>query len=188
MQVYMGRQAAAMSAQPDLMQSRGGILGQGIEIAATAAKLPAIPAAAPTTASTALSAITSAATASLHLGTRLIHVQCAPSHLIAIERGDCFFAFFRVGHFHETKTARAAGIAIGHDTHSVHLPVGLEKLAQLIFRGVEIEITDKDVLQANCLCVSYLSVSDFGTKRKLVTRAEKPELADSQMPEKYSRS
>jgi hypothetical protein len=106
----------------------------------------------------------------------------------AVQCGDSFLSVFRIGHFHETEAPRAAGIAVGHNADTVYLSVGLEQLPQLIFRSVEVEVPNKDVLQANCLCLSYLSVLDFGAKQRLVGLAEKPELANIQMRGEYSRS
>jgi hypothetical protein len=50
--------------------------------------------------------------------------------------------------------------------------VYLEELSQFIFRSVEVEVPNENVLQANCLLVSYLSVGDFGATGRLVGQAE----------------
>lgn len=134
--------------------------------------LVAIPPAATTTVSApASAAITSPASAALDLRTRFIHVQCTPADLGAVERCDGFFSVFRAGHLHEAESARAPGVPVGHNTDPVHLSVYLEKLAQFVFRCVEVEVPNKNVLHANGLKVSYLSVGDFGAMGRLVGQA-----------------
>jgi hypothetical protein len=54
------------------------------------------------------------------------------------------------------------------------LSVYLEELSQFVFRSVEIEVPNKDVLHANCLGVSYLSVGDFGSNWEAGWPSRKP--------------
>jgi hypothetical protein len=84
----------------------------------------------------------------LDLRTRFIHVQGAPANLGAVQRRNSFLSVFRSCHFDEAKAARASGIPVGHDADSVHLSMCLEQLAQFIFRSVEVEVPNKNVLHA----------------------------------------
>jgi hypothetical protein len=109
--------------------------------------LPAVPA---TTATSP--AVTAATTANaLCFGPCFVHVQRPSGKLSTIKRRDRFFAFFGVRHLDESEATRAAGIAIRHNADPIHLSVGSKKVAQLIFRDVEIEVANKDVFQATCL-------------------------------------
>jgi hypothetical protein len=116
--------------------------------------LIAIPAAATTaTVSAAAATISTTAatptTGALDLRTRFIHVQGAPANLTAVQRRNGFLSVFRTRHLNEAETARTSGIPVRHDADPVHLPVYLEKLAQLVFRSVEVEVPNKDILHAN---------------------------------------
>jgi hypothetical protein len=128
-------------------------------------RLPATPAttAAPTAA--VPTTISTAASAAFYFGAGLVYVQRPSAHLAAVKRSDCFLAFFRVRHFDKTETAGTASFTVGHDANAVHLPIGREELTQFVFTGIEIQISYKNVLHANCLGVSYLSAADFGGKR-----------------------
>ena len=57
----------------------------------------------------------------------------------------------RVGHFHKTEPARAAGVAVGHDADPVYLSVRLEHLPQFFFRSIEVEVPNENILQASGL-------------------------------------
>jgi hypothetical protein len=107
--------------------------------------LPTLPAATATTAS----ATFSASAGTFRTGTRLVDVQFAAAYLAAVQRGDSLFSVFSVSHLHEAKPSGAASVPIRHDTDSVHLPIRLKKLTQFFFGRIEVEISNKDVLQAN---------------------------------------
>jgi len=108
--------------------------------------LPAVPA---TTATSP--AVTAATTDALCFRPCFVHVQRPSGKLSTIKRCDRFFAFFGVRHLDESEATRAAGIAIRHNADPIHLSVGSKKVAQLIFRDVEIEVANKNVFQATCL-------------------------------------
>jgi hypothetical protein len=108
--------------------------------------LPAIPAAATATAAT-LSA--SAAPGAFCFGAGLIHVQCAPSELCPVQRSDGFFPVLSIGHFHEAEPSGASGVAVGQNGDPIYLPIGPEKVAQFIFRDIEVEIPNENILHAN---------------------------------------
>jgi hypothetical protein len=103
-------------------------------------------------ASTAISTAAPApATTTLDFGTRFIHVQGASANLGAVQSRYGFLSVFRTGHFDKAEAPRTPGVPVSHDADAVHLSVYLEKLAQLVFRSVEVEVANKDVLHANCL-------------------------------------
>jgi hypothetical protein len=68
---------------------------------------------------------------------RLIHIQSAATDLRAIQCSDGLVSIFIAGHFHKTESARAPGIAVGHDADPVHLPEWFKHLSQFVFRRVE---------------------------------------------------
>src|SRR3984893_11317152 len=113
-------------------------------------QLPAVSAAAPPTAAPT-TAVAAPTAATLHLGTRLIYIQRTPAQLAAVKRGDRLLSLFCIRHLHETESARAASVAVGHDADPVYLPVRLEHLTKFVFRRVEVEVPNEDILQANCL-------------------------------------
>jgi len=122
---------------------------QKFDLPHTEEDLIAIPPAATTAAAAA--AISTTSTAAFDLRTRFIHVQGAPANLRAIKCRDGLLTIFCARHLHEAEAARAPGVPVGHDADPVHLPVYLEQLAQFVFRSIEVEVPNKDVLQANCL-------------------------------------
>jgi hypothetical protein len=126
---------------PSLLRSKGNL------ITISAAATTAVSAAAPTTIATAASA----SPASLDLGTGFINVQRPPADLSAVQRCNGFFSVFCTRHLHKAESARASGVPVSHNADPVHLPVYLEKLSQFIFRSVEVEVPNENVLHANCL-------------------------------------
>jgi hypothetical protein len=116
---------------------------QLVTIAATAAATAA-PAAIP-----AATATTTAA--ALHLGTGFVDVQGAATYLGSVQGGDRFVSLFPVRHLHETKAARAAGVAIGHDADAVNLSMRLEHLSQFFLGRIEVKVPNENILQASRL-------------------------------------
>src|ERR1700758_1463342 len=111
----------------------------------------------------AFAAATSTATAAaLRLGACFVHIQCAPTHLRSVQGGDRLFAILRTRHLHEAKAPRASGLTIRHDGYSVHLAIGFEQLTQLVFRCVEIQISNEDVLHAGASGDELFECGDFG--------------------------
>jgi hypothetical protein len=127
--------------------ARSLLRGKGDLITISTAAPTPVSAAAPTTIATAASA----STAALNLRTRFIDVQGPPADLSAVQRRYGLFSVFRARHLHEAESARAPGVPVGHNADPVHLPVYLEKLSQFIFRSVEVEVPNENVLHANCL-------------------------------------
>jgi hypothetical protein len=124
--------------------------------------LPAVTAAT-TTAALASAPTTATSTAgAFRFRSRFIHIQGASADLRAIQCRDRFLSVLGACHLDKAETARASGVPVGHDADPVHLSMHFEKLAQFFFRRVEIQVSNKDVLQASASGVSYLSVDDFG--------------------------
>jgi hypothetical protein len=129
--------------------------------------LPAIPVASSAIAPAAVSTVASAAAIAtpssgvLGLGPGLVDVERSSSNLRAVQRGDGFFSFFVVGHFHKTEPARTAGVTVGQDADAVDLPIGLENLPEFVFRGIEIQVPYKDILHAPFSCIELSSASSM---------------------------
>src|SRR5579863_2634867 len=124
--------------------------------------------------STAEPATTAASTCRpFRLGPRFVDVERTSANLTAVNRRDGFFALFRIRHLDKTKTAGTPGVTIGHDADTVNLSVGRKQLPQFIFSGVEIQISNENVLQTNSLELSYLNVGDHGEKQRLVGHSER---------------
>jgi hypothetical protein len=95
-----------------------------------------------------VAAATTAASRTLGLRTRLVYINRPTAELAAIQSGNRLLAFFCVGHLYETKATRTPGLTVRQNAYAIHLPVGLEQLAQLIFGCVEAEIANKNVLHS----------------------------------------
>ena len=92
-----------------------------------------------------------AATAAFGFRTCFIHIQRAASHLRSVQRRDGSFRFLRIGHLDKSEAARTPCLAIRHNADPIDLSMRLKQLPQLIFRCVEVQISNKDVFQAGCL-------------------------------------
>jgi hypothetical protein len=73
--------------------------------------------------------------------------------LRSIQAGNGLISLFAIRHFYETKATRTPGLTVRQNAHAIHLPKRLEQLAQLVFRSVEAEIANKDVLHWPLLSV-----------------------------------
>jgi len=94
----------------------------------------------------------------LFLGTCLIHVQCTFVQQSSVEGSDGFLSIFRIRHFHKSEPPRLASVVVGDNPDPIYWPESREKPTKGIFRGIETEISNVDVLQGICLWVGYLSV------------------------------
>jgi hypothetical protein len=120
-----------------------------------------LPAPAPTTAAAAFATPTTAATppaSSFGLRTSFVHVQRASTYLGAIQCSDRFLSVLSACHLDKAEAARASSIPVGHNADPINLTVNFEQLPQFFFRRVEIQVSNKDVLQASASGVSYLIV------------------------------
>jgi hypothetical protein len=170
-------------------------LGAAITLLVTAAAPTAAATTISTAATTAVPAtvastttVSTATASALHFRASFIYIEGASADLASVERSDCFVSLFCIGHFHKSETARAAGVPIGHDADAIHLSMRSEQLPQFVFTSVEIQVAHEDIFHANSLKLSYLRASTSAEEQRLVGRAEKPEMANSQMRAKYSRS
>ena len=118
----------------------------------TAAATATISAVAATAAPAAVTA--AATTAALSLGAGFVDIDGASADLGAVERRDGFVAVLVAGHLDETKAARAACIAIGHNAHAVYLSITLEQLPQFILTGVKAQVPHKNILHASSPALS----------------------------------
>jgi hypothetical protein len=88
---------------------------------------PTSTAAAPTTKTLSAPA---AALGAIGLGLRFVDLQSPAAQFRAIECGNGFVRFGGIGHFHESKTAGAAGFAISHNADFFDCSVSLENGSQ----------------------------------------------------------
>ena len=95
------------------------------------------------------SAMFPAPAAAFAFGPGFVHIERTAAQLRSVKRGNSFLPVLGICHLHKAKATRTARVPIGHNAHTVHLPVGLEELAQLVFRRIEAEIPDEDILQAS---------------------------------------
>src|ERR1019366_8298918 len=95
--------------------------------ASATARFPATAAGAPAATTATEGSATAAARAAVGLGTGFVHIQCAPVQGIAIESGDGLIRLALILHFDEGETTGTSGLAICHDSGTVHLAVAFEE-------------------------------------------------------------
>jgi len=76
---------------------------------------------------------------------RFVDVQRAIAKQGAVQFSDRLFTIGRTGHFHESKLARLARVAIPDDGYSIDRTVNCEELAQLVFGGIEAQVSNENV-------------------------------------------
>jgi hypothetical protein len=113
-------------------------------VPATALSAPAASAEALSTASTA----SAAGTIGLRFG--FVDGEGTSAQFGAVESGNGFFRFIRIGHFDEGKSPGTAGVTIGHNAYFLNFSMGLEHIAQLGFGGAVGKVANIKVLH----CVS----------------------------------
>src|SRR6266849_9682048 len=69
----------------------------------------------------------------------------------SVEGSDGFLSIFRIHHFHKSEPPRLASVVVGHNPDPIYWPESREKPTKGIFRGIETEISNVDVLQGICL-------------------------------------
>jgi hypothetical protein len=129
--------------------------------------LIATPSSATTTAASAVAAaitasaaaVASTAASVLGFWTCLIYVKSAPAYLRSVQCSNGFFSVFVAGHFHKAEAARASGVAVRHNADPVHLPERFKHLPEFVFRCVEAQISNKNILQASSSALSCRSAS-----------------------------
>src|ERR1035438_6881817 len=101
-----------------------------------------------TTATTTAGTATAApATTAASLGFRpsLVDIERTAIEIGTIQGRNGAVRFGGVRHFHERKTARAAGVAVGYEVDTIHLSVRLKERTDGRFSCCEIQIAYKDV-------------------------------------------
>jgi hypothetical protein len=126
-------------------------LPAGFAATATAASTPARFPAAATTATEG--SATATARAAVGLGTGLVHIQCAPVQGVAIEGGNGLIRLALILHFNERETTGTSGLAISHDSGTIHLAVLLEEAADALLGCVKIQVAYEYVLHSSLLSI-----------------------------------
>jgi hypothetical protein len=113
--------------------------------------------ASPAAATSAKSGTTTAASASgpVRLRFRLVDRQRAAAQITPVQGRNGGVRFRRTAHFHESETARAPGLPIGHESDFFNCAVAFENLTEFSLGGAVGKITDVKVLH----CISSLSKS-----------------------------
>jgi hypothetical protein len=134
-------------------------LPAGFAATATAAGTARLPATAATTAGAPAAttategSATATARAAVGFGTGFVHIQCASVQGVAIEGGDGLIRLALILHFNERETTGTSGLAIGHDSGTVHLAVLFEEAADALLGCVEIQVAYEYVLHSSLLLI-----------------------------------
>jgi hypothetical protein len=100
-----------------------------------------------TTAAPAMAATTTAATTrAFFTSAGDVYSQVAPVHVGAIQGADGFLGLFLGAHRNKSKSARPAGGAVHHQVRFDDRAVGGESVLEIVFGGVEGEISDKQFI------------------------------------------
>src|SRR5215470_1384276 len=102
--------------------------------------------AAATTAGASAAAI--AARGALALGSRFVDFEAAASHFFSVESGNRLRCLSIIGHFHESKTARPACLAIRDHVNAPDLPKSLEQRLQIGLRGLKTHVPYKNAFHS----------------------------------------
>src|SRR5215472_1141068 len=86
-----------------------------------------------------------AARGAFALGPRLVDLEVAASHFFSVESGNGLRCLRVIGHFHKSKTARPACLAISHDVNAPDLAKRLEQRRQIGLRGLKIHVANKKI-------------------------------------------
>jgi hypothetical protein len=120
----------------------------GVAATGTAAIAATITAAATTLSAAAPAATARAArsAAGFRFRASFVYLQIAATDVFAVESCNGFGCFGVIGHFDETETARASGLAIGGDVDAGELAEGLEERAEIVRGGLKAHIANKEIL------------------------------------------
>src|SRR5215472_4748782 len=94
---------------------------------------------------TGASAAAIAARGAFALGPRLVDLEVAASHFFSVESGNGLRCLGVIGHFHESKTARPACLAISHDVNAPDLAKRLEQRRQIGLRSLKTHVANKKI-------------------------------------------
>jgi hypothetical protein len=76
---------------------------------------------------------------------RFVHVEGAAIQFGSVQLSDGRLRFLRVGHFYEGEAAGLAGVPVRDDIHSFNVAELGKSREQVLLRGLEAEIADKNV-------------------------------------------
>jgi hypothetical protein len=140
------------------------------------AGFPALTGSAAATTTSSAEAAATAMSAAFHLRSGLVDIQSAAAEINPVKGGNGPFGLAGVGHFHERKTSRPAGIPVRHQADALYGPVLLEKRSDGIFRRAEIQVAYENLLH---VISSYLKASRQGASLGPVLRDNQIRLYDS---------
>src|SRR2546421_7213430 len=80
------------------------------------------------------------------LRTGFIHVQGSAVNIRPVQGCDGLVGFARVAHFDKCKTSCLSRVTICHDVHSINGAVGFKKRTNLLFAGLETDVSYEDIL------------------------------------------
>src|SRR5438067_332159 len=89
----------------------------------------------------------------LSFRTRFIYIDCPSPHLAAVQTSNRFVPFFRICHFYETESTRAASFAISKNADPVECPIRFENFAQLFFRSIKAKVPNENIFHRAPLSV-----------------------------------
>src|SRR5215468_1069116 len=101
-----------------------------------------------TATTTGASTATIAARGALALGPRFVDLHVAASHFLSVESGNGLRCLGVIGHFHKSKTARPACLAISHDVNAPELAKRLEQCRQIGLRSLKTHVANKKILHS----------------------------------------
>src|SRR5215472_7788276 len=84
----------------------------------------------------------------LALGPRFVDLEVAASHFFSVESGNGLRCLGVIGHFHKSKAACTACLAISRDVNAPDLPKGLEERCQIGLRSLKTQVANKKILHS----------------------------------------
>jgi hypothetical protein len=99
----------------------------------------------------------SPATPTARFRARFVYIEGAAIQLGSIQLSDGLLRVLRVGHFDECKTSGLAGVPVRNDIDSFNVAELGKSREQVLLRGLEAEIADKNVAHGVLVCTFKLS-------------------------------
>src|SRR5215467_2925734 len=93
-------------------------------------------------------AAATAARGSLTLGPRFVDLEIAAAHFFSVESGNGFRCLGVIRHFHKSKAASTACLAICGDVNAPDLPKRLEECRQIGLSGLKAHVANKKTLHS----------------------------------------
>jgi hypothetical protein len=85
-------------------------------------------------------------TATILFWPSFVYIQRPAVQVTAVESGNGLFSLAIIDHFHEAKASGLSGVPVGNDVYSIHCAVLLEYGSNGNFRGIEAEVSYKNIL------------------------------------------